>query len=98
MSRYDQTVNNGTMEAYSKMMNNARTQDHYQSIYRNVWSDPITSGRAAIKISQPENYYGIDHFIPTPQRQLYNTPGLPTGRGVDPLPPLKFPKLYSMSG
>lgn len=97
MARFNKQVNSTEMMVDSKAKNNALKEQQWQSLYRGVYSDPFTSGRAAIKISSTLNKYGYNHFVPTSTRQLYNV-GLPTGGGKDPLSPLIPPRKYSMSG
>jgi hypothetical protein len=97
MTRHNLPVDHSEMMVNEKMKNTQLSKEHYNNLYRAVWSDPFTNGRAAIKISSPLNKYGMNHFIPTPTRTLYNV-GLPTGGGRDPLPPLIPPKQYSMCG
>lgn len=97
MARHSLKVNHGDREKYSKTNNEANKEKQWQSMYRGVWSDPYTNGRAAIKFVKPLNYYGINHFTPLPTRQLYLT-GLKTGGGRDPLPPLLPPRQFTMCG
>jgi hypothetical protein len=97
MTRHNLPVDSTDMMVNEKAKNTQRSNEHYQSLYKQVFSDPYTNGRAAIKISSPLNKFGMAHFIPTPTRSLYNV-GLPTGGGRDPLKPLIPPKKHSMCG
>ena len=108
MERVRRTTNEGLPDYYQQVQftdmhkshttkNNSKKEEHFQSLHKPIFSDPCTSGRAAIKISSPLNKFGVNHFFPTPTRVLYNT-GLPTGGGRDPFPPLRMPNKYSMSG
>lgn len=97
MSRYNLPVNSTDMMVGSKAKNTALTDKQWQSLYRGVYTDPCTTGRAAIKIVKPLNYFGINHFIPTSTAQRYYV-GLPTGSTKSPLPPLMPKRQFTMSG
>lgn len=97
MARYNLPVDSTEMMVESKAKNTALKEKQWQSIYRGVYSDPCTTGRAAIKFVKPVNYFGYAHYIPTPTKQQYYV-GLPTGGGKDPLPPLLPPRQFTMSG
>lgn len=101
MMRYNLPVDQTAREHYSTTNNNLNAERKYLDLYRGVWSDPCTNGRAGMKltdpINKPRNYFGIAHFIPTPTRQLYHV-GLPTGSTKSPLPDWKPPKQYTMCG
>ena len=97
MTRYNLSVNSTDMMTDAKANNTTLKEKQWQSLYKGVYTDPCTTGRAAIKFVKPLNYFGINHYIPTPTKQLYNV-GLPTGGGKDHFPPLLPPKKYSMSG
>lgn len=97
MSRYNLPVNSTDMMVDSKAKNTALKEKQWQSLYRGVYSDPYTTGRGAIKFVKPLNYFGINHYIPTPTTQRYYV-GLPTGSTKSPLPPLMPKKQYTMCG
>ena len=92
-----ETVDTGIMMANMTSKNKAHTEQRYQNLYKPIYSDPFTTGRAAIKISSSLNKFGVNHFSPTPEGQTYNV-GLSTGGGKYPFPPQTPRSRCSMSG
>lgn len=97
MMRYASQQDTSVAFNSEDMANQAVFQRNFQNLEKSVDTNNLYMKAFDFHKVRPQLEYGVDHYEPLDPRVLQYF-GLSTGGGVDPLPPIAYPKRYSAYG
>jgi hypothetical protein len=97
MMRYNKPADASVSMGANNAANQATFQRNFQELNKSVDNNDLFLKPFVFHEVKPQLYWGIDDYEQTNQRSLQYF-GLKTGGGIDPLPPIQYPKRYSVFG